>query len=316
MLKRERNKNNKDVYILSIPFELKVDEELRKDKVLGIDLSPSVNRLAVGVVKGKEEISFPIYFKSDKLIRKILRIRFEISRLERKIDNIRNDLGETKSTKHKRELERRLKHLFSEQKLKQRKVRNLRKEILEILTKWIVEISRQSEVSLVAIENLQFKELPNWKNKTFRWLFSSWFYSKFSERLEAKLRKNGMRLRRVNPANTSRRCHVCGKKLNRNRMYLFCKQCQKKWDRDYNASVNIAERGFKILLKIKEKLIGKLTYLQKEGKLGGLVPKSVREITVPSDSLFRAWNRIVDVSTANSHKLLVSSVKENGTVES
>jgi len=314
LIKRVKNKNNKDVYVLSIPFEIKVEEDLElNDRILGIDLSPSVNRLAVGVIKEEDRKSSPIYFKADKLIRKILRIRFEISRLESKIDNIRNELRRIKNIKHKEKLKKRLKHLFSEQKLRLRKVRNLRKQILELLTKWIVEIAKQSKVGLVTIEKLEFKELPEWKDKTLRWLFSSWFYSKFSERLKHKLSRWGIRLRRVNPANTTKKCHICGKKLDGKGLYLFCKECQRKWDRDYNASVNIAERGFKILLKIKEKLTEKLSQLQKEGKPVGLALKGVREITVPPDSLLQSWNRIVEVVTPHPRKLLVSSVKENGT---
>jgi len=314
LIKRVRNKNNKDVYVLSIPFEIRVEEDLEPaDRVLGIDLSPSINRLAVGVIKEGDRKSSPIYFKADKLVRKILRIRFEISRLESKIDNIRNEIKRIKKSKHKKKLEKRLKHLFSEQKLRLRKVRNLRKQILELLTKWIAKIAKQSEVGLVVIEKLEFKELPEWKDKTPRWLFSNWFYSKFSERLKHKLSRWGIRLRRVNPANTSKKCHVCGKKLDGKGLYLFCEECQKKWDRDYNASINIAKRGYKILLKIKEKLTEKLSRLQKEGKPVGLVPKGVREITVPSDSLLQSWNRIVEVVTPHPHKLLVSSVKENGT---
>ncbi len=315
LLKRVRNKNNKCIYVLSLPVEFTVEERVEGEKVLGIDLSPSVSRLAVGVIKEEDKKSRPIYFKAERLVKKILRIRKEISCLERKIDNIRNQIVETKSRRHEKELKKRLKHLFAEQKLKQRKLKNIRKQILEILTKEIAEIAKLSGVSLVVIEKLGFKDLPEWRDKTLRWLFSNWFYSKFSEKLEQKLKLRRIGLKRVNPAYTSKRCHICGKELKSSGLYLLCKTCKKKWDRDYNASVNIAERGLKILKRIKKKLIEKLSHFQKERKLGGLVPKGVREVTVPPDSLLRSWSEVVEVtcSALQLREEMVSSVKENGT---
>ncbi|GAB6077220.1 RNA-guided endonuclease TnpB family protein [Desulfurobacterium crinifex] len=316
LLKRVKNKNNRYVYVLSIPIEFKIEKETGlEEKVLGIDLSPSISRLAVGIIKEGKKKSRPIYFKAERLVKKILRIRKEVSCLERKIDNIRNQIEETKSRKHKERLKNRLKHLFAEQKLRQKKLKNIRKQILEVLTKEITEIAKLTGTSLVAIEKLEFKDIPEWKDKTLRWLFSSWFYSKFSERLEQKLKLSGIRLRRVNPAYTSKKCHVCGSKLKGEGLYLVCENCKKVWDRDYNASINIAERGLRILKKIKEKLINKLSRLQKERKPKGLVPKGVREITVPPDSLLRAWSEVVEVSCSalQPHKEAVSSVKKNGT---
>lgn len=291
VLRRVKNKNNK---LDRKPYQ--------EEKVLGIDLSPSVKRLAVGVIKGRKEESRPIYFKAEKVIKKVLRIRKEVSFLERKIDNIRNQLEETKSRDHKKKLHRRLKHLFSEQKLKQRKLKNIRKQILEILTKQIAEIAKLERVSLVAVERLKFKDFPEWKGRRFRLLFSSWFYSKFTERLEQKLKLSGIKLKQINPAYTSKRCHVCGSFLKGKGLYLFCENCKKKWDRDYNAAWNIANKGY-------------ISLLQKERKPKGLAPEGARELTVPSGSLLPCWSEIVEVKSAilQSHKELVSSVKKNGT---
>jgi len=316
LLKRVRNKNNRYVYVLSLPVEFEIGERVEGEKVLGIDLSPSVSRLAVGVIREGDKKSRPIYFKAERLVKKILRIRKEISCLERKIDNIRNQIVETESRRHEEELKKRLKHLFAEQRLRQRKLRNIRKQILEILTKEIAEIAKLSGVSLVVIEKLGFKNLPEWRDKTLRWLFSNWFYSKFSEKLEQKLKLRGIGLKRVNPAYTSKRCHICGKELKGSGLYLLCETCKKKWDRDYNASVNIAERGLEILKRIKGKLIEKVAHFQKEREPRRLVLKGVREVTVPPDSLLRSWNEVVEVtcSALQPRKERVSSVKENGTV--
>ncbi|RLB12781.1 MAG: hypothetical protein DRG39_01035 [Deltaproteobacteria bacterium] len=52
--------------------------------------------------------------------------------------------------------------------------------------------------------------------------------------LEQKLK--GIKLKQINPAYTSKRCHVCGSFLKGRGPYLFCENCKKKWDRDYNAA--------------------------------------------------------------------------------
>lgn len=61
--------------------------------------------------------------------------------------------------------------------------------------------------------------------------------------LEYKCKENGIKLIRVNPRNTSRRCSKCGyiSKDNRKTQSGFvCLECGKKLNADYNAAINIA----------------------------------------------------------------------------
>jgi len=90
---------------------------------------------------------------------------------------------------------------------------------------------------------------------------------------------------------------------NRRGLYLFCENCKKKWDRDYNAAQNIANKGY-------------IPLLQKVRKPKRFDPEGVREITVSSDSLLRSWSEIVEVNYyfLQSCKKLASSVKKNGMV--
>ncbi len=70
-----------------------------------------------------------------------------------------------------------------------------------------------------------------------------WFYSKFTKRLEEKPRISGLKVLKVNPAYTSRICAKCGKEGRLEGLTFKC-SCG-TYDRDYNASLNIAKRALR-----------------------------------------------------------------------
>jgi len=259
IIKKEVLSNGYEIFRLIIPFEIQIKtpqiEKLKEEKVLAIDLSPSEKRLAVATIVEEQGHSKPLFLKATKMIKKIDRIQKQIDRLEKKIDHIANDIHTTVSKTHKEKLENRLKHLYQEQKRRQRKIKQLRKEILEIFTNWIIEYAVSYGIKVIAIEKLQFKETPNWKNSKAIKRFTDWFYSKVRSKLEYKAKIKGIRLLEVNPANTSRYCHRCGDKGKAEKLIFKC-ECG-EYDRDYNASVNIGKRAIKIIKKIKEKIAGK-----------------------------------------------------------
>ncbi|RUM57822.1 MAG: hypothetical protein DSY60_03490, partial [Persephonella sp.] len=156
----------------------------------------------------------------------------------------------TVSKRHKGKLENRLKHLYQEQKGRQRKLKQIRKEILEIFTNWVIEYARSYGIKIIAIEKLSFKNIPEWKSSKAIKRFTEWFYSKVRSKLEYKGKIRGIRIIEVNPANTSRYCHRCGRKGKAEKLIFKC-ECG-KYDRDYNASVNIGKRAIKIIKKISQ----------------------------------------------------------------
>lgn len=254
IIKKELLSNGYEIFRLIIPFEIKIqDTDIKEveEKVLSIDLSPSESRLAVGTVVEEGGHSKPAFFKARKIIKKIDRLQKEIEQIEKKIDHIANDIHTTTSKTHKQKLNKRLKHLYKEQKRRQKKIKQIRKEILEIFTNWIIEYAISYEIKIIAIEKLRFKDIPNWRSSKAIKRFTDWFYSKVKEKLEYKAKLRGIRLLEINPANTSRYCHKCEKKGKTDKLSFEC-ECG-KYDRDYNASVNIGKRAIKIIKKIKEK---------------------------------------------------------------
>jgi len=248
LLHRERNHRGEEFYLILV-FSKTVerkseDKTCEPDKVFALDLCPSMKRLAVGVIMDKTgRFSKPVYFKAEKFVRKILRIRGEISNLKSRIDKLYRERRKTGKESIKEFLRKKIDHLYREIKSRERKLKNLRKEIVEILVNEILLIARIYELNTVVVEKLSFKEVPSWKDKTLRWLFSTWFYSRFMERLEYKAKLNGIQVIRTNPANTSKTC-FCGEKAKKESLYLVC-PVHGRYNKDYVAAVNIGKRYLK-----------------------------------------------------------------------
>ena len=242
---RERTHRGEEYY-LGIVFEKEVKEEEERisERVLSIDLSPSMRRLGVGcVVERSGKVSRPIYFKAEEAVRKVLRIRKEIGNLRRRIDRLRNEKEKTEKERVKEELQKKIGHLYREKKLRERKIRNLRKEVVEIFVNEVILIAKVLGISVVVIEDLSFKDIPEWKDKTLRWLFSTWFYARFRERLKEKAKREGIRVEEENPSGTSSEC-FCGKEVKKEGHYLVC-EAHKRHDRDYVGAINLGKRYLK-----------------------------------------------------------------------
>ena len=135
LLKRERTHRGEEYYLVLV-LEKKIKEEGKTpERVFSIDLCPSMRRLAVGcVVERSGKVSKPIYFKAEKTVGKIRILRSEVSFLKRRIDRLFLEMEKTEKEDVREKLRKRIDHLFREKKLRERKLRNLRKEILETLT--------------------------------------------------------------------------------------------------------------------------------------------------------------------------------------
>ncbi len=253
LIKRMFLKSGFSIYRLVIPVEIELSVKDKIERVFALDLSPSENRLAVGTVVDKKSYSKPVFFTAYKMVKKLERLYREISNLEKKIDHIADDLHSTFKREHKEKLYQRLRHLYHEQKLRWRKFKELRKQILETFINLVIAHAKAYNCDAIAIEDLKFKDLPDWKNKRLRKLFSMWFYSKIKERLRHKAQREGLRVLLVNPFNTSQVCHECGSKSKANRLEFVCESCGKHFDRDYNASVNIGLKALNQVCKTKSK---------------------------------------------------------------
>jgi hypothetical protein len=71
---------------------------------------------------------------------------------------------------------------------------------------------------------------------------SKWNHSRQQDTITHALARTGVRVKKVNPKNSSQLCHACGTKLVHSNRKARCAGCQTILDRDYNAALNIASQ--------------------------------------------------------------------------
>ncbi|SMP03889.1 transposase, IS605 OrfB family, central region, partial [Venenivibrio stagnispumantis] len=317
LIKKELLSNGYNIYRLIIPFEIEIKsfdiENIEENRVLSIDLSPSENRLAVATILEEKRHSKPIFFKAKRIIRKIDRIQKEIDKIEKKIDHIADDIHTTKSKNHKEKLQNRLKHLYQEQKRKQRKIKQIRKEILNIFTNWIIEYAKSYNIKIIAIEKLSFKKIPDWQSSKAIKRFTEWFYSKIKDKLQYKAKLKGMRILEIQPSYTSQYCHKCNKKAKADRLTFKC-ECG-KYDRDYNASVNIGKRAIRIINRIRAGKSKSGEYISKDTPARNPSRQGLASFTglisVLSLSRLVAYSSLVEISAIKLKRLIKWIDKRN-----
>jgi putative transposase len=108
-----------------------------------------------------------------------------------------------------------------------------------------------NKINVLVIEDLTDLKRGKKKNqsKKVRKMLSPWRYRRALNRIEQRCQENGVRLVRVNPANTSRCCPNCGKvsKLNRSGEEFLCIACGHTDDADGVGALNILRRGLRFL---------------------------------------------------------------------
>lgn len=71
---------------------------------------------------------------------------------------------------------------------------------------------------------------------------SKWNHSRQQKAIDHALLRNGVRIKKVSPKNSSQLCHACGTKLVHVQRKARCAGCQTSLDRDFNAALNIASQ--------------------------------------------------------------------------
>lgn len=108
-----------------------------------------------------------------------------------------------------------------------------------------------SQLSAIGVEDLTNLKKGKKKNrsKAFRKAIAPWTYRRVLNWIEYNAQANRVRLVRVNPANTSRECPVCGEcsTLNRRGEKFLCISCGHKADADTIGAQNILDRTLAIL---------------------------------------------------------------------
>ncbi|HRW20646.1 MAG TPA: transposase [Bacteroidales bacterium] len=119
-----------------------------------------------------------------------------------------------------------------------------RNELINFYVKEFISQEQPDEVVIESLKNVKHKSSGKVYKKTMNKL-QRWSYDRTFNKLEQLSESKGFMIKKVNPAYTSQTCSKCGSvhKESRKGELYECINCGMKLDADYNAALNILQRG-------------------------------------------------------------------------
>ena len=215
----EFDRNNNLILNLTIDIPSKQEDNLIKDRVLGVDLGvkyPAYVCLNDDTYK-REHIGEAL-----ELIKQREQYQARRRRTQQQLKNVKGGKGRHKKLKN---LDR-----LSDCE------RNFAKTYNHMISKRIVEFAKKHKCEYIHLEKLTKDGFDNT-------ILRNWSYYELQQMIEYKADRLGIKVRYVNPAYTSQTCSRCGNidKENRQTQETFvCTKCGFKLNADHNAAINIA----------------------------------------------------------------------------
>ena len=215
----EFDRNNNLILNLTMDIPFKQEDNLIKDRVLGVDLGvkyPAYVCLNDDTYK-REHIGEAL-----ELIKQREQYQARRRRVQQQLKNVKGGKGRHKKLKN---LDR-----LSDCE------RNFAKTYNHMISKRIVEFAKKHKCEYIHLEKLTKDGFDNT-------ILRNWSYYELQQMIEYKADRLGIKVRYVNPAYTSQTCSRCGNidKENRQTQETFvCTKCGFKLNADHNAAINIA----------------------------------------------------------------------------
>ena len=213
------DRNNNLILNLTLDIPTKTDNEVVKDRVLGVDLG----------------IKYPAYmclnddtFKREHIgsVEDFLKVREQMQNRRRKLQH---DLKFNKGGKGRNKKLQALDRLREKEK-------NFATTYNHMISKNVVEFAKKHKCEYIHLEKLTKEGFNNL-------ILRNWSYYQLQQYIEYKADREGIKVRYVNPAYTSQTCSRCGNIDKENRLEqdkFECTKCGFKLNADHNASINIA----------------------------------------------------------------------------
>ena len=213
------DKNNNLMLALHFDIPTNKQNEIIKDRVLGVDLG----------------IKYPAYmclsddtYKREHIgsIDDFLRVREQMQTRRRKLQH---DLKFNKGGKGRKKKLQALDRLRDKEK-------NFATTYNHMISKNVIEFAKKYNCEYIHLEKLT-------KDGFSSEILRNWSYYQLQQHIEYKADREGIKVRYVNPAYTSQTCSRCGNvdKENRQEQEKFkCTKCGHKLNADHNAAINIA----------------------------------------------------------------------------
>jgi putative transposase len=223
-------KSNSNKYYIVFLVETKHNTLSVKNKKIGIDVGIESFITTSDAIKIKN----PKYLRDEKIQKKLKKYQ---KKLSHKILIAKNNNKELQTCKNIQKNRIKLARVHE-------KIQNQRTNYLQKLSSSII-----SENQVIIVEDLAVKNMV--KNKHLSKSISDASWSNFISMLEYKAKWNDKQVIKIDKFfASSKTCSFCNKKVLKLPLYKrnwICPNCNKKLDRDYNASINILKQGLKEL---------------------------------------------------------------------
>jgi len=211
-----------DWFYFVIPLKKNVSIKQRYDGVVGVDLGLRYNAVITLLYKNGN-ITYTEFVKYRRLMHKIRELWY-------RIDELKSMLPKDQRTS------KRIKRLW-------RKINRINNWIAHNVSRRIVDVAKENN-AMISIENLKTLYPVKKKNsKKNNRRISNWIRGRVVKYLTYKARWEGIKVRVVPPKNTSKICHFCGAEGFRNGALFSCSHCNRTYNSDFNASINIGIRA-------------------------------------------------------------------------
>lgn len=234
------NKKGKWIVNLTYTFDKVKTIELDQNKSMGIDLG-MVN-VAVCSIFDKSDGSWDrnhIFINGDEL-------NEHRKRLEKRVKNMQKSSAWASENKtgHGRKQRCNDSYKIADRYAKFKDTYNHK------VSKYIVDTALKNNISLIQMEDLT--GIKNIKDSKF---LRSWAYYDLQQKIQYKAEREGIKVVKINPKNTSKRCSRCGcidtqnRDGKKNQSLFKCITCGHEENADVNASKNIAIPNIDVIIK-------------------------------------------------------------------
>lgn len=140
--------------------------------------------------------------------------------------------------------------LKNEDQYKRDKIASLAKTLANQLAADLTEKLEIHKLSALHVEDLSWVTGPKYGSR--------WNHSQQQASISHSLARQSVKVKKVDPRNTSKQCHSCHTLISykRNTRSVYCSDCKTNLDRDFNAAINIAKDINKNRCSVAQRTIG------------------------------------------------------------
>ena len=228
------SKKGKIELIISFGFEKELNNELNKNRILGIDLG-IVNTATMSIYNADIEEWDKFIWRQNVIDGK------ELIAFRQKYYNIRRDL----SIASKCVGQGRVGHGYKTRMKPIDKIRNKIANFSDLynhkISKYIVDLAIKNNCGII-----QMEDLKGATSNVHEKFLKEWAYYDLQNKIEYKAKERGIEVIKINPKYTSKRCSKCGcihidnRDCKNDQANFTCKVCGHHENADINASKNIS----------------------------------------------------------------------------